>query len=74
MALSPRTWDKLSDAQQEAVTSVSGEFGSRFIPQKWDEQEAVGMAAAKESGSTVTTLSETETKSLYDMTRGFRDD
>lgn len=74
LAMSPRTWDKLSDDQKAAVTSVSGEFGSRFISQKWDEQEAVGLAAAKESGNTITTLSEADTKSLYDMTRGFRDD
>ena len=74
MAMSPKTWDKLSDSQKEAVTSVSGEFGSRFISQKWDEQEAVGMATAKESGNTITTMSEADTKALYDMTRVFRDD
>jgi len=74
LAMSPRTWDKLSESQKEAVASVSGEFGSRFISRQWDEQEAVGLAAAKESGNTITTLSEADTKGLFDMTRVFRDD
>ena len=74
MAMSPKTWGKLSDSQKEAVLSVSGENGSSFISQKWDEQEAVGSATAKESGNMITTLSDAETKDLFDKTRVFRDD
>ena len=74
MTMNPKTWDKLSDSQKEAVMSVSGEWGSRFISQEWDRQEAVGQALAEESGNTITTLSEEDTKQLFDMTRVFADD
>lgn len=74
MTMAPRTWNKLSEAQKEAVMSVSGEWGSRFISQKWDEQEAVGLATAKASGNTISTMSAADTKTLFEMTRSFRDD
>ena len=74
MTMNPKTWDKLSDAQKEAVTKVSGEWGTRFLSQKWDEQEAVGLAKAQEAGNTITTLSDADTAKLFDMTRVFADD
>jgi TRAP-type C4-dicarboxylate transport system substrate-binding protein len=74
MTMAPRTWDKLSDTQKDAVMSVSGEWGSRFISQRWDAEEAIGTAAANDAGNTITTLSEADTQKLFDMTRVFRDD
>lgn len=74
VTMNPKTWDKLTDAQKEAVASVSGEWGTRFLSQEWDRQEAVGLAAAKEAGNTITVLSEADTKKLFDMTRVFSDD
>ncbi|MEJ6710072.1 MAG: TRAP transporter substrate-binding protein [Amylibacter sp.] len=74
MTMNPRTWDKMSDKQKAALDSVSGEWGSRFISQEWDRQEAVGLEIAQKAGNTITTLSEADTKKLFDMTRVFADD
>ena len=74
MTMNPKTWKKLSDEQKKAVMSVSGEWGSRYISKKWDEQEAVGLAIAKKAGNTISTMSEADTKKLFDMTRVFKDD
>ena len=74
ITMNPRTWDKLSDTQKEAVMSVSGEWGTRFLSQKWDEQEAVGLATAQKAGNTITTLSEEDTAKLFEMTRVFADE
>jgi len=74
MTMNPKTWKKLSDKQKAAVTSVSGEWGSRFISKKWDEQEAIGKAIAEKAGNTINTLSEADTKKLFDMTRVFKND
>lgn len=74
LTMNPKTWDKLSDAQKEAVTSVSGEWGTRFLSQKWDEQEAVGIAKAQEAGNTITEMSEEDTAKLFEMTRVFADE
>ncbi len=74
MTMNPRTWDKMSDKQKAAVESVSGEWGSRFISQEWDRQEAVGLEIAQKAGNTITTLSDADTKKLFDMTRVFADD
>lgn len=74
MTMSPRTWEGLSEAHQKAVMSVSGEWGARFISQRWDAEEAVGIAAAKDAGNTITTLSKADTQKLIEMTRVFRDD
>lgn len=74
MTMNPRTWDKMSDKQKAAVDSVSGEWGSRFISQEWDRQEAVGLEIAQKAGNTITTLSDADTKKLFDMTRVFADD
>lgn len=74
MTMSKKTWNKLSDAQKEAVTSVSGEWGTRYLSQEWDRQEAVGMEVAQKAGNTITTLSKEETAKLFDMTRVFADD
>jgi transposase len=56
------------------VTSVSGEWGTKFLSQKWDEQEAVGLAKAEAAGNTITTMSEDDTAKLFEMTRVFADD
>ena len=74
LTMNPKTWDKLSDTQKEAVNAVSGEWGSRFIAQEWDRQEAVGRATAEAKGNVINTLSEADTAKLYDMTRVFADD
>ncbi len=74
MTMNPRTWDKMSDKQKAAVDSVSGEWGSRFISQEWDRQEAVGLEIAQKAGNTITTLSGADSKKLFDMTRVFADD
>jgi len=74
MTMNPKTWDKLSASQKEAVTSVSGEWGTKFLSQKWDEQEAVGLAKAEAAGNTITTMSEDDTAKLFEMTRVFEDD
>lgn len=74
MTMNPKIWDKLSDSQKAAVMSVSGEAGSRMLSQEWDKQEAVGLAVAKESGNTITKLSEEDTAKLFEMTRVFADD
>jgi TRAP-type C4-dicarboxylate transport system substrate-binding protein len=74
MTMNPKTWDKLSDTQKAAVTKVSGEWGTRFISQKWDEQEAVGLEVAKSSGNTIGAMSEADTAKLFEMTRVFETD
>ncbi len=74
MTMSPRTWNGLSDEHKAAIMSVSGEWGTRFISQEWDRQEAVGRALTEESGNTISSLSEEDTAKLYEMTRVFADD
>jgi len=74
MTMSPKTWKKLSDSQKAAVNKVSGEWGSRFISQKWDSVEQAGMDAAKAAGNVITTLSDTEVTKLKELLQPITDD
>ena len=47
----------LSEADQKAVMSVSGEKLAKLAGQQWDAADAAGLAAAKEAGTTITTAS-----------------
>ena len=73
MTMNPRTWKKLSDSQKAAVNQVSGEWGSRFISQKWDAEEQSGIDAAKSAGNTITTLSDSETAELKGLLQPITD-
>lgn len=48
----------LSEADQKAVMSVSGEKLAKLAGQQWDAADAAGLAAAKEAGTTITTASQ----------------
>ena len=47
----------LSEADQKAVMSVSGEKLAKLAGQQWDAADAAGLAAAKEAGTTISTAS-----------------
>jgi len=47
----------LSEKDQAAVMSVSGEQLSKLSGQQWDAADTAGLAAAKEAGTTITTAS-----------------
>jgi len=74
LTMSPKTWKKLSDSQKAAVEKVSGEWGSRFISQKWDAVEQAGIDSATAAGNTITTLSEEETSKLKEMLQPITDE
>ncbi len=74
MTMSPKTWKKLSESQRAAVTKVSGEWGSRFISQKWDSVEQLGIDAAKTAGNTITTLSDEDTAKLKELIKPITDE
>lgn len=74
LTMSPKTWDNLSDSHKAAVTKVSGEWGSRFISQRWDAADHVGRDAALEAGNTITIMSDEETAKLKDMVQHITDE
>lgn len=74
LTMSSKTWDKLSDEQKAAVTKVSGEWGSRYLSQKWDAAEQAGIDAVAEAGNTVTTLSEADTAKFKEMVQPITDE
>lgn len=73
LAMSNKTWKKLSEEQKAAVTKVSGEWGSRFISQKWDAADQAGLSAAEAAGNVITTLSDEETEQFKDMVQPITD-
>lgn len=50
LAVNPAKWNALSEADRQAIMSVSGEPGGRFIAKAWDAGDARGRAYAKEGG------------------------
>jgi TRAP-type C4-dicarboxylate transport system substrate-binding protein len=74
LTMSSKTWDKLSDSQKAAVEKVSGEWGSRFLSQKWDAAEQAGLDAATKAGNTITTLSDADTAKLREMVQPITDE
>src|SRR5205085_3903448 len=46
-------WAKLSKADQDAITSVSGEHLARFAGKSWDNADLIGLAALKKAGGKV---------------------
>ncbi len=74
MTMSPKTWKRLSDNQKAAVTKVSGEWGSRFISQKWDAVEQSGIDAATAAGNTITTLSDADVAKLKELIQPITDE
>ena len=74
LTMSPKTWEKLSDSQKAAVTKVSGEWGSRFISQKWDEVEQSGIDAAVAAGNVVTTMSDSDVAQLKKLIQPITDE
>jgi TRAP-type C4-dicarboxylate transport system substrate-binding protein len=46
-------WRKLSKADQDAITSVSGEHLARFAGKSWDAADVIGLAALKKAGGKV---------------------
>lgn len=74
MTMSPQTWEKLSDSQKAAVTKVSGEWGSRFISQKWDSVEQSGIDAATAAGNTITTMSDDDVAKLKELIQPITDE
>lgn len=74
MTMSPKTWKKLTDSQKAAVTKVSGEWGSRFISQKWDAVEQAGIDAATEAGNTITTMSDEDVAQLKTLIQPITDE
>lgn len=74
MTMSPKTWKKLSDSQKAAVTKVSGEWGSRFISQKWDSVEQSGIDAATAAGNTITTMSDEDVAALKELIQPITDE
>jgi len=74
LTMSSKTWDKLTESQQAAVTKVSGEWGSRFLSKKWDAAEQFGIDAVAKAGNTVTTLSDAETAKFKEMVQPITDE
>lgn len=74
MTMSPKTWKKLTDSQKAAVTSVSGEWGSRYISQKWDNMEQAGIDAATAAGNTITNMSKEDVDKLKDLIQPITDE
>jgi TRAP-type C4-dicarboxylate transport system substrate-binding protein len=48
-------WDALSDADKQAIDSVSGEVLAELAAQMWDKQDAAGEAALTEGGTHIKT-------------------
>jgi len=69
LTMSPKTWKGLSDSQKAAVEKVSGEWGSRFISQRWDAADQAGIDAAKTNGNKITVLSDADTAKLMTLTK-----
>jgi TRAP-type transport system periplasmic protein len=46
-------WNKLSKADQDAITSVSGEALARLAGKAWDAADKIGMESLKAAGATV---------------------
>ncbi len=74
MTMSPKTWKKLTDSQKQAVTKVSGEWGSRFISQKWDSVEQSGLDAATAAGNVITTMSDEDVAKLKALIQPITDE
>lgn len=74
LSMSSKTWDKLSDTQKAAVTKVSGEWGSKYISQRWDAAEQAGIEAAQKAGNTVTTLSDADVAKFREMVQPITDE
>jgi TRAP-type C4-dicarboxylate transport system substrate-binding protein len=55
--ISPAFLDKLSGADRKALLGTTGPELARFVGQEWDKGDAAGLAAAKKSGSKITTAS-----------------
>ena len=73
MTMSPKTWKKLSDSQKAAVEKVSGEWGSRFISQKWDAAEQSGLDAAKANGNVINTMSDADVAEMKKLVQPITD-
>jgi TRAP-type C4-dicarboxylate transport system substrate-binding protein len=48
-------WDALSDADKQAIDSISGEVLAELAAQMWDKQDAAGEAALTEGGTHIKT-------------------
>ena len=68
LVMNPRAFDKLSDADKEAIMSVSGENFSRISGKGWDEADLAGNAAMKADGVEIITASDDLVAAVKDKT------
>jgi TRAP-type C4-dicarboxylate transport system substrate-binding protein len=59
-------WNKLSKADQDAITSVSGEHLARFAGKSWDAADVIGLAALKKAGAKIVDATPAMTKEVAD--------
>jgi TRAP-type C4-dicarboxylate transport system substrate-binding protein len=67
IAMSKRSWDKLTPEQQAAIEGM-GMSGSKLIGARWDAVEGAGRKAASDNGNTITALSDADTAKLREVT------
>ena len=59
-------WNKLSKADQDAITSVSGEALARFAGKSWDAADLIGIAALKKAGGKIVDASPAMAREVAD--------
>jgi TRAP-type C4-dicarboxylate transport system substrate-binding protein len=57
LVMNPDTWAKISKADQEAITKVSGVHFARIVGRNWDKADRVGNAAMQANGVQATKAS-----------------
>jgi TRAP-type C4-dicarboxylate transport system substrate-binding protein len=67
-------WNKLSKADQDAITSVSGEAHARFAGKSWDAADQVGLAALKKANVKIVDASPAMAKEVADRSASIKDD
>ncbi|MEO6270222.1 MAG: TRAP transporter substrate-binding protein [Lautropia sp.] len=64
-------WNKITKADQEAITSVSNEVFSRNVGKAWDNNAGAGFAAFKAAGGEVVPADDKLVKAVADRTAKF---
>lgn len=67
-------WNKLSKADQDAITSVSGEAHARFAGKSWDAADQVGLAALKKANVKIVEASPAMAKEVAERSASIKED
>ncbi len=69
--MNPDQWARISKADQEAITRISGEAFARLAGRAWDKNAGAGFDAFKAGGGTIVPADEALVKAVADRTARF---